>query len=186
MAQRRRISSKLVPPKSLLLYHKTERKAVSIKPKLCEIKAVAGGGVSDHTIAGVQVFEIRLSWVNAGKEQILFLITLHLTKGFSDNIVCEHPSCSISLHENYLPWGQLIEHSHQLENEISNGARSEHQTSFLTATCMSELLHSTVNHMRIRILHRCTLRAGLDLCSASPYAPEQAINPSSHLAFSDE
>lgn len=184
-AHRRGINSNLVPPQSLLLHHRTERKAASIKAKLSEIKAVSWGG-SDHTIAGVQVFEIMLSWVNDGKEQIFFLITLHLTKGFFENIVWEHPSCSKSLHENYLPLRQLIKHSHQLENEISNGAHSEHQTCFLTATCTSELLHSAVNHMYIRILHHCMLRAGFDLHSASPYAPEQAINPSSHLAFSDE
>lgn len=29
-------------------------------------------------------------------------------------------------------------------------------------------------------------QAGLDLCSASPYAPEQAISPNSHLPFSDK
>lgn len=134
----------------------------------------------------MQVFEITLSWTNDGKEQILFVITLPLKRGFSDNIVCEPPSCSINLHENYLPLRMLIKHSHRLENEISNGARSEHQTCFLTATCTSELLHSAVNHTYIRILHCCTLRAGLDLRTASLYAPEQAINPSSHLAFSDE
>lgn len=145
-----------------------------------------GEGCSDHTVAGVQVFEIILSWVNDSKEQILFLISLQLPKGLSNNIVCEHPSCSISLHENYLPLQQLIKHSHQLENDISKGARPQHQTCFLTATCTSELLHSVVNHTCIRMSHRCMPRAGLDPCSASPHSPEQAIHPSCHLSFCDE
>lgn len=129
-----------------------------------------------------------MSRVNDGKEQILFLknhITLR-TKDFSDNIICEHPSCATSLHENYLPPRKLIKHSHRLENDTSSGARSEHQTCFLRATCTSELWRSAINHTYIRIVHCCVLRAGLDLCSAPPSAPEQAINPSSHLAFSDE
>lgn len=67
---------------------------------------------------------------------------------------------------------------------LTHGACSEHQTCFLTATCTSELLRSSVNNRYT--LPRCTFRAGLHLCSASTYAAEQPINPSSHLAFSDE
>lgn len=55
----------------------------------CEIKAVARGD-SDNTTAGVQVFEIMSSWLNDCKEQILFLVTIHFKKGFSENTVCEH------------------------------------------------------------------------------------------------
>lgn len=85
--QQRGISCNLIPPKSLLL-HKTEKMQFPSSLN-CEIKAVARGD-SDNTTAGVQVFEIMSSWLNDCKEQILFLVTIHLKRGFSENTVCEH------------------------------------------------------------------------------------------------